>query len=313
MGSASMTIMPAQLRVRFRMHLGSHLECLYLLSTYGISSQLLPFDSSTNKVKFEMHMHWIQSRIAKESAAKNPELASSSGPTIISTPSINDVLYIGGKKSSNAGNHRLRILVKELAQVYDTGNNEKKRAVVDAMIHEITNTGAISTGATMKQICSTVISSGGYQGRSQSVFAGRGLTYYTMTTAGTFYNLVSIRLRTAGINKVIVPSNLNILTDSNQNLHYKLLLNATANTTLSFSNASTFVESSTTSATITGGTQIGEGFITNKGEPVTLEGQDLFTYQLGRTIDGTSDLLTIAVTADSNNVTVGGGLGWYQL
>lgn len=194
-----------------------------------------------------------------------------------------------------------------------TGDTTYMTSAEQSIRYEITNTGAISTGATLKQICSTVISSGGYQGRSQSVFAGRGLTYYTMTTAGTFYNLVSIQLRTAGINKVIVPSNLNILTDSNQNLHYKLLLNATANTSLSFSNASTFVESSTTSATITGGTQIGEGFITNKGEPVTLEGQDLFTYQLGRTIDGTSDLLTIAVTADNNNVTVGGGLGWYQL
>jgi len=179
--------------------------------------------------------------------------------------------------------------------------------------YEITNTATTGTSATMKQICSTVISSGGYQGRSQNKFAGRGLSYYTLTPAFTFYNLVSIKLRTAGINKIVVPNGLNIISDSNQNVHYKLLLNATANTALSFSNASTFVESSTTSASITGGTQLGEGFITNKGEPVKLEGEDLFAYQLGRTISGTSDILTIAVAADSNNTDVGGGISWYEL
>jgi len=179
--------------------------------------------------------------------------------------------------------------------------------------YEITNTADTGSSATMKQICSTVISSGGYQGRSQSVFAGRGLTYYNLTPAFTFYNLVSIRLRTAGINKVVVPNGLNIISDSNQNIHYKLLLNATPSTGFVYTNSSTFVESSTTSASITGGTQIGEGFITNKGEPVKLEAADLFAYQLGRTIAGVSDILTIAVAADSNNTQVGGGISWYEL
>jgi len=146
-GSVAMTAVPSKLRVRFRMHLGSHLECLYLLSTYGISARLLPICSSTNKVTLDLHKHWVQSRLAME-AAGNSQKYVDPGPTIISQPSINDVLYIGGKKSNNAGNNRLRILVKELAQVYDNGNNEKKRAVVDTMIKEITKTG----GRFLKQV-----------------------------------------------------------------------------------------------------------------------------------------------------------------
>lgn len=179
--------------------------------------------------------------------------------------------------------------------------------------YEITNTADTGSSATMKQICSTVISSGGYQGRSRPISAGRGLTYYTMSSAGTFYNLVSIQLSAAGINKVVLPFSVDVISDSNQNMHYKLLLNATANTTLSMSSASTFVNKSTTSATITGGTLIGEGFITAKGEPVKLTGEDLFDYQLGRTIAGVSDILTIAVTADSPSSKVGGNLNWYEL
>ena len=194
-----------------------------------------------------------------------------------------------------------------------TGDTTYMTSAEQSIRYEITNTADTGSSATMKQICSTVISSGGYQGRSQSRFAGRGLTYYTLTPAFTFYNLVSIRLRTAGINKIVVPNGLNIISDSNQNVHYKLLLNATPSTGFSWSNSSTFVENSTTSASITDGTQLGEGFITNKGEPIKLEGEDLFAYQLGRTISGTSDILTIAVAADSNNTNVGGGISWYEL
>lgn len=178
---------------------------------------------------------------------------------------------------------------------------------------EITNTGT-TTGATMQQICSSVISSGGYTPDATQNFAGRGMTYYIMGTAGTYYNLVSLRLGTDGLayNKVVYLDSLNVLTDSNQNMEWKAILNPTFSAAPTWANVTTFTQSTTSNVTVTGGTVIGTGYVVNKGEPVSLSGSD-FKYQLGRTISSTSDILCIAVTPDSNNVKLGGTAGFFEL
>lgn len=178
---------------------------------------------------------------------------------------------------------------------------------------EITNTGT-TTGATMQQICSSVISSGGYAPNSVQQFTGRGLTYYTMGTAGTYYNLVSLRMGTDGLayNKVVYLDALNVLTDSNQNLEWRAVLNPTFSAGPTWANVTTFTQSTTSNVTVTGGTVIGTGYVVNKGEPASLAG-DVFQYQLGRTIAGTSDVLCIAVTPDSNNVKLGGTVGFFEI
>lgn len=178
---------------------------------------------------------------------------------------------------------------------------------------EITNTGT-TTGATMKQICSSVVSSGGYSPQAVQTFTGRGLTYYTMGTAGTYYNLTSIRLGADGLayNKVVYLDSLNVLTDSNQNLEWKAILNPTFSTSPTWANVTTFTQSTSSNVTVTGGTVIGTGYIVNKGEPASLEG-DAFKFQLGRTIAGVSDVLCIAVTPDTNNTKLGGTLGFFEI
>lgn len=178
---------------------------------------------------------------------------------------------------------------------------------------EITNTGT-TTGASMTQVCSSVISSGGYNPQATQRFAGRGLTYYTMATAGTYYNLVSLRLGTDGLayNKVVYLDSLNVLTDSNQNLQWQAILNPTFSAGPTWGNATTFTQSTTSNVTVTGGTVIGSGYVVNKGEPASLSG-DTFKYQIGRSIAGVSDVICIAVTADSNNVKLGGDAGFFEI
>ena len=178
---------------------------------------------------------------------------------------------------------------------------------------EITNTAATS-GATMRQICSSVISSGGYSPAATQQFAGRGLSYYTMSTAGTLYNLVSMRLGADGMsyNKVVYLDALNVLTDSNQNLEWQVILNPTFASGPTWANVTNFTQSTTSNVTVTGGTVIGTGFVVNKGEPASLSG-DLFKYQIGRSIAGVSDVICIAVTPDSNNVKLGGTAGFFEI
>ena len=204
------------------------------------------------------------------------------------------------------------ILVHTFNHANDTASTYMQSAQQSIRL-EITNTGT-TTGGTMKQICSSVISSGGYAPNATQQFTGRGLTYYTMGTAGTYYNLVSLRLGTDGLayNKVMYLDSLNVLTDSNQNLEWKAILNPTFSDAPTWANVTTFTQSTTSNVTVTGGTVIGTGYVVNKGEPASLSGDDL-KYQLGRTIAGVSDVLCIAVTPDNNNTKLGGTAGFFEI
>ena len=135
-----------------------------------------------------------------------------------------------------------------------------------------------------------------------------------MGTAGTYYNLVSLRLGADGLayNKVVYLDSLNVLTDSNQNMEWRAILNPTFSAGPTWANATTFTQSTSSNVTVTGGTVIGTGYIVNKGEPASLAGDD-FKYQIGRNIAGTSDILCIAVTPDSNNVKLAGMAGFFEI
>lgn len=138
LGSLALSIMPPKLKARFRLHLGSHLESQYQLSTYGIPAKALPLMPWTNEINLNQHLEWCRSRL-QEVTGESPSFAQSLFVGIV--PNDNDVLYMGGKKSVNRGNDRLRTHVKELAHTYVTGSMERKRLIVDDMITEIRNTG----------------------------------------------------------------------------------------------------------------------------------------------------------------------------
>ena len=64
--------------------------------------------------------------------------------------------------------------------------------------YEITNTGITTSVSNLKQICSTVISEGGYELRGIQQAIGIPITTpRTLTTAGTFYPIISLRIKTS--------------------------------------------------------------------------------------------------------------------
>jgi len=123
----------AKLRARIRVHYGSHLECQYLLASYGISKELLPL-TATYEVDMRRHLNWTEFcfRDSKDGSLKPP-------PCI--EPNANDVLLMGYKTSNNLGNHRLRERVKELFLQYNAGTYEQKRHLLDGLIASIHNSG----------------------------------------------------------------------------------------------------------------------------------------------------------------------------
>jgi len=56
-------------------------------------------------------------------------------------PSFDDVLYIGRKTSNNAGNDRLRALVRDMMELYDASTSLEKKRIVDRVINEIRKSG----------------------------------------------------------------------------------------------------------------------------------------------------------------------------
>ncbi|KAL3939991.1 MAG: hypothetical protein SGBAC_005390 [Bacillariaceae sp.] len=140
--STCFALVPAKTRARFRLHLGSHVECQYQLSTYGIPWSSLPFASSNNdRMLLENHLRWYKSRFLQdfgESVQLPPKLMAFSA----SLPMTNDVVF-GRKKLQHEGNRRFRTFVRNMAAKYDESNKTGKRLVRDHLIKEIRDAGGM--------------------------------------------------------------------------------------------------------------------------------------------------------------------------
>jgi hypothetical protein len=183
--------------------------------------------------------------------------------------------------------------------------------------YEIETTGTISGTAVLQQVCSTTMIEGGYApgGLRQSIGTA-SLGGVNLTTAGTYYNLATIRLKSSRPYAVIVPIDIAASAISNSDFQIELRLNATPSTAFSYTSYSDNVEYDLTgTTTITGGTIVGQAYLSGKGANNLQFAQDGFNfeYQLGQTISGTSDTLTLCAKGASNGDDICGTLKWVDL
>lgn len=183
--------------------------------------------------------------------------------------------------------------------------------------YEIETTGTIGGAAVLQQVCSTTMIEGGYGpgGQRQSIGTA-SLGGVNLTTAGTFYNLATIRIKSSRPYAVIVPIDIAASAISNSDFEVKLILNATPSTAFSYTSYSDNVEYDLTgTTTITGGTVVGQAYLSGKGANSLQFTQDGFNfdYQLGQTIGGTSDTLTLCAKGASNGDDICGTIKWVDL
>ena len=180
--------------------------------------------------------------------------------------------------------------------------------------YEIENTGATASSSVLQQICSTVMSEGGYEPIGIENLA-KTADMGTGQSVGTSYvNLVTIRMKSGRTNAVIVPSGLDILNISNVDFEWSLLLNGTPNTAFAWTSYSDNVEYSLEAKTMTSGTTIASGYVGGKTAAVQLgDGTFSWSNQLSRTISGTSDTLTLMIKAASASKAAAGILRWYDI
>jgi hypothetical protein len=184
--------------------------------------------------------------------------------------------------------------------------------------YEIERAGTLTAGTyTLQQICSSCISEGGYspEGLEQMISTTTLSTGVNLTTANTYYNIATIRIKSGRPYAVIVPAGIDVLNVSNGDFEWGLFVNATPSTPFSYASFSDNVEYDLTTSDLTVlGTRIAGGYLGGKTAPFTLGGDFIaFSNQLGQTIGGTSDTLTLGVRPGSANGDVAGLLKWYDL
>ena len=185
--------------------------------------------------------------------------------------------------------------------------------------YEITNTAATTGASTFKQICSTVISEGGYEleGRPRSVGpAPSALT--TMTTAGTLYPVVAIRLKSTRLDGIVLPRNISFLPEANSGrIKYSILKGSTitGGTWVSAGDDSS-VEYNITATGLSGGIELINGYvgITNQTSTGVTLPDGRFTYQLERnSITGTASIFTLAGVGATNGDQAIGSIIWEEV
>lgn len=179
--------------------------------------------------------------------------------------------------------------------------------------YEITNTGITESNSTLKQICSTVISEGGYEARALQNSIGNNLSGQAVGV--DWVNLVTIRLDSNTPNAVVVPAGADVLNISNVDFEYGLFFNVTPDTPFNWTNATTRVEYSLDARTFSSlGTRVAGGFLGGKTAPIQLgDGGFDWDYQLGRSLAGVSDTVTLAIRSSSSSKAASGLMRWVEL
>lgn len=184
--------------------------------------------------------------------------------------------------------------------------------------YEIERVGTLSAGTyTLKQICSTCMSEGGYspEGIQKMIGTGNVNAGVNLGTANTYFNIATIRIKSSRPYAVIIPAGADILNVSNGDFEWGLFVNSTPSSAFSYTSFDDNTEYDLTTVDLTTtGTRVAGGYLGGKTAPFSIGGEGFaFSYQLGQTISGTSDTLTLAVRPGAANGDVSGLIKWYDL
>jgi len=178
--------------------------------------------------------------------------------------------------------------------------------------YEITNTSITAGSSTMKQICSSVISEGGYSQSGPTETAGTGVNVKRLVSEYVSYPIVSIRLASARLDAIVAPTQVDVLSPTVNYYRWSLVKNATlTGATWTGTSATGSVQYDTGATSYSGGSELASGYVSSR-ELTTLT-STYFQNQLGRTLAGASDTVTLALAATSNNADVLAQLGWQEL
>jgi hypothetical protein len=204
-----------------------------------------------------------------------------------------------------------------VCHTFDTANTYGATVYMTTAVlpvrYEITTTTA-AVAATLTQICSSVMSEGGFEATSIEHVARRTTILTTINTAANFLPVVSIRLASTALGAVVLPSRIQFQPTTSQNYEIALIKNPTltgASWAAVDSDANVEYDVSAT-AISAAGTITQTGYIANSGgggqaDTIAPTGFN-WDQQLGVSLAGVSDIYTLGVRTISG-ATAGDGVG----
>lgn len=181
--------------------------------------------------------------------------------------------------------------------------------------YEILNKDNVGSASTMKQICVSIQSNGGYEKKVSEIFVRK--TTAKTGIGVTYQPIVSMRLAPGRENAVVLPTKFDGLPLSN-NVSYVIAL--VKNPTLvgaSFTvSESPNVEYDVSATSMSGGQVVGFKYAVGSnqsGGAVSVDQEYNWDLQLGRTQSKISDVYTLAVRTISNTGDAVGAIGFYDL
>jgi hypothetical protein len=189
--------------------------------------------------------------------------------------------------------------------------------------YEITNKAATASSATMKQICSTVISEGGYELRGLQQAVSIPITApRTFAVAGTFYPVISIRLKTTPdrLDAIVILTALSILGGGN-GIDYNWQVRASGTTTGGSwvdAGVDSAIEYNITGTSYNGGRILASGFLnaSNQASPnLDILKEALFKFQLERNnlTKTPFELTLVAASGTTNNSAMFASMDWEEI
>ena len=186
--------------------------------------------------------------------------------------------------------------------------------------YEITNTGVTTSTSTLKQVCSSVMSEGGYELRGLQQGVGTTITSpVNLGTAGTYYPVMSLRLKSNRLDAIVILTALSIMGITN-NAHYNWRVLAGGTTTGGVwvsGSPDGSVEYKIDGTSVSGGRILAEGYCSASNQAVSavdILKEALFKFQLERDgLTGTPYELSVVAAASLANSSIHTSMDWEEI
>ena len=187
--------------------------------------------------------------------------------------------------------------------------------------YEIENKSATSSSSVLKQVCSTVISEGGYELRGLQQSVGTPITSpKSLTTAGTLYPIITVRLKSTRLDGIVILTALSIMGVATGIYNWQVIASGVTSggsgTWVSAGSGSS-VEYKLDATGISGGRVLASGFLTSNAQGSTsidILKEALFKFQLERNIfTGNAYELTLAATASTDTELIYASMDWEEV
>lgn len=191
-----------------------------------------------------------------------------------------------------------------LANVYMSTPNNPLR-------YELSNDGTGGV-ATVKHICTSVISEGGHNPRGKLTYVSTGITPVDADDQGTIYAIVGIRLKSTHLDAVIDLLDISMLGGTTDNYEWLLIFNPTVAGTFTYADVTNSCLQralGVTANTVTNGQIIAGGYVNASGSGTRqIEAKLDNSLRLGSAIDGTPTTIVLCVRPLTPGADISGGI-----